>query len=178
MQLPAGFGKCVAMLFVSALLAACGTLPRSGAPVTGSGPERVSNESNPPLAASVSGFENVVLKLHGAHREWEGTPYLLGGSGMNGVDCSAFIQIVFREYFGETLPRNTREQLQEGSGVRRNSIRPGDLVFFRTNRGVLHVGIAIENGDFLHASVSNGVMISSLSESYWAGRYLGARRIL
>ena len=178
MQLPACFVKSAAVVCLSALLAACGTLPRNGAPATGSGPERISNEINPPVAASVSGFENVVRKLHGAHREWEGTPYLLGGSGMNGVDCSAFTQIVFREYFGTQLPRNTREQLQVGSGVRRNSIRPGDLVFFRTNRGVLHVGIVIENGDFLHASVSNGVMISSLSESYWAGRYLGARRIL
>ncbi len=178
MQLPAGFGICVAMLFVSALLAACGTLPRGSAPAHGGGPERVTNDTNPPIAASVSGYESVVQTLHGAHSEWEGTPYVLGGSSMNGIDCSAFTQIVFRDYFGKQLPRNTREQLQEGSGVRRNGIRPGDLVFFRTSRGVLHVGIVIESGNFLHASVSNGVMISSLSENYWAGRYLGARRIL
>jgi cell wall-associated NlpC family hydrolase len=139
--------------------------------------ERQQNE-NLPMAASVSGFEQVVQKLHGAHREWEGTPYVLGGSGMNGIDCSAFTQVVFREYFGTSIPRHTRDQLQEGSGIRRNAIRPGDLVFFRTNRGVLHVGIAMENDRFLHASVSNGVMISSLSENYWAGRYLGARRVL
>ena len=97
---------------------------------------------------------------------------------MNGIDCSAFTQIVYRDFFGEDLPRNTRKQLGEGSGVRRSSIRPGDLIFFRTSRNVLHVGIAMEGGDFLHASVSNGVMISNLSEPYWAGKYLGTRRVL
>lgn len=113
-----------------------------------------------------------------AHQEWQGTPYLLGGEGIGGVDCSSFIQIVFKEYFGKNIPRHTRDQLQEGTGVRRNFIRPGDLIFFRTGRGVLHVGIAMEEGDFLHASVSSGVMISNLSQRYWATRYLGARRLM
>ncbi|MCC5941783.1 MAG: C40 family peptidase [Balneolaceae bacterium] len=117
-------------------------------------------------------------QLQSAHAQWRGTPYVLGGSSRSGIDCSAFTQTVFREYFDAPLPRNTREQLQVGSGIRRQLIRPGDLVFFRTARNVLHVGIAMEDGDFLHASVSNGVMISNLSDSYWAGRYLGARRVL
>ena len=167
--------KIVSMfLFIGIFFYACGVVPRDSAPSSGSGPGSV------PVAASatVSGFDEVVQQLYGAHGEWEGTPYILGGNGINGVDCSSFTQIVFRDFFGEDLPRNTREQLQEGSGVRRNSILPGDLIFFRTDRGVLHVGIAIEDGDFLHASVPRGVMISNLSQNYWAGRYLGARRIL
>lgn len=161
----------VSLIIISLFfLGACGAVPR-GSVSSGSG-------NNSPVAASVSDFNHVVQQLHGAHNEWEGTPYLLGGSGINGVDCSSFIQIVFKEFFSRDLPRNTRAQLQEGSGVRRNQIRPGDLIFFRTNRGVLHVGIAMEEGDFLHASVSNGVMISNLSQRYWAGRYLGSRRVL
>lgn len=155
------------------LLTGCGVVPRDGGPQsqsTGSG--------NLPAAAAVSSFDRVVNQLHSAHREWEGTPYQLGGNGINGIDCSAFTQVVYQDFFGEDLPRNTRNQLQEGSGVRRESIRPGDLIFFRTSRNVLHVGIAMEDGDFLHASVSNGVMISNLSESYWAGRYIGTRRVL
>lgn len=155
------------------ILSGCGAVPRDSAPRN---VDRSSSHS--PAAVSVSSFDRVVNQLHSAHREWEGTPYRLGGTGINGIDCSAFTQIVYRDFFGEDLPRNTREQLQEGSGVRRASIRPGDLIFFRTSRNVLHVGIAMEDGNFLHASVSNGVMISNLSESYWAGRYIGTRRVL
>ena len=155
------------------LLSGCGVVPREGVPQS-----QPSSSGNTPMASSVSSFDRVVNQLHSAHREWEGTPYRLGGTGMNGIDCSALTQIVYRDFFGEDLPRNTRKQLGEGSGVRRSSIRPGDLIFFRTSRNVLHVGIAMEGGDFLHASVSNGVMISNLSEPYWAGKYLGTRRVL
>lgn len=154
-------------------LIGCGVVERGSRPVADNTepPER-------PMAANVSKEVDVSEQLWGAHREWKGTPYILGGNGINGVDCSSFTQIVYRDYFGENLPRNTRNQLQEGSGVRRNSIQPGDLIFFRTARGVLHVGIAMEDGDFLHASTSSGVMISNLGERYWSARYLGARRIL
>ncbi len=130
------------------------------------------------IVHSEEAMMNVQQILFSAHNRWEGTPYLLGGSSTRGVDCSAFTQIVYRDFFGLNLPRHTRDQLQEGSGIRRNQIRPGDLIFFRTGTGILHVGIAMDNGDFLHASVSSGVMISNLSENYWASRYLGARRML
>jgi len=120
----------------------------------------------------------IIEALYKAHEEWQGTPYVLGGSGIGGVDCSSFTQIIFRDYFGKTLPRNTRQQLQEGSSVRRNHIRPGDLIFFRTGRDLLHVGIAIEDGKFLHASVSSGVMISRVDQRYWASRYLASRRVI
>lgn len=121
---------------------------------------------------------NIILDaLNQAHTDWRGTPYILGGSGIGGVDCSSFTQIVFDDYFGIKIPRNTRRQLREGSGVRRNHIRPGDLVFFKTGRNLLHVGIVMEGDRFLHASVSSGVVISRLSQRYWATKYLASRRI-
>lgn len=126
---------------------------------------------------NASAHNEIVNTLYQAHEEWQGTPYVLGGSGTGGIDCSAFTQTVYRDYFGKSLPRNTRKQLQEGSSVRRNFIRPGDLIFFRTGRGLLHVGVAIEDGKFLHASVSSGVIISRLDQRYWATRYLASRRI-
>lgn len=121
---------------------------------------------------------SVLVLLHQAHQEWKGTPYVLGGSGINGVDCSSFMQHLFDEYFGLDLPRNTKQQLQEGISVRRRYIRPGDLIFFRTGRDLLHVGVAMDNGRFLHASVSSGVKISRLNQQYWASRYLTTRRLL
>nr|WP_245212698.1 NlpC/P60 family protein [Rhodohalobacter sp. SW132] len=139
----------------------------------------VANQQRAPQqSATDSGQRSSILgALEEAHREWQGTPYILGGSGINGVDCSSFTQIIFRDYLGKTLPRNTRAQLQEGNSVRRNQIQPGDLIFFRTGRDLLHVGIAMENGRFLHASVSSGVMISRLDQNYWASRYLATRRL-
>jgi cell wall-associated NlpC family hydrolase len=155
------------------LISGCGVTQRTSQPVWDN-----SGNSSAPITASVSNYSEVTRQLFGAHSEWKGTPYRLGGNGINGVDCSSFTQIVFQNFFGIDLPRNTRQQLQEGSGVRRNFVRPGDLIFFRTSRGMLHVGILMEDGDFLHASTSSGVMISNVSERYWASKYLGARRIL
>jgi cell wall-associated NlpC family hydrolase len=155
------------------LLTGCGVY-RTGSQPSGGG------SGEPPALISASpghSLSSVQEQLRSAHSEWKGTPYAYGGSSQNGIDCSSLTQIVFRDFFDLDLPRNTSQQLQTGSGVRRSSIRPGDLIFFRTSRGMLHVGIAMGGGDFLHASVSSGVMISNLSESYWAGRYLGARRI-
>ncbi|MDX1592416.1 MAG: NlpC/P60 family protein [Balneolaceae bacterium] len=172
------------LLLIVVITSGCGTVKRGSvsAPVQQGSEATLPSESQPAaFALSTSGGNSMVRvmqQLHSAHTEWEGTPYRLGGSGMNGIDCSAFTQVVFREYFGKNLPRNTRQQLGEGDGVRRRGIRPGDLIFFRTGRRTLHVGIAMEGGDFLHASVSGGVTISNLAESYWGGKFLGVRRVL
>jgi cell wall-associated NlpC family hydrolase len=161
------------VLFVFSLwLAGCGVHR------TGTQPSPAANER--PALMTVSSehtISSVQQELRSAHSQWEGTPYALGGSSSRGVDCSSLTQIVFRDFFDLDLPRHTTAQLQAGSGVRRSAIQPGDLIFFRTSRGVLHVGIAMGGGDFLHASVSSGVMISNINESYWSGRYLGARRV-
>lgn len=127
---------------------------------------------------SVSSLNEAKVSLIQAYRDWKGTPYVLGGASQNGVDCSKFVEIVFDEYFGINLPTNTRTQLNAGDGIRRAGIRTGDLVFFRTGRKSLHVGIAVNHGEFLHASTSNGVMISKLGNSYWRNRFLAARRVL
>ena len=120
----------------------------------------------------------VDVLLQDAHRDWRGTPYLLGGAGRRGIDCSAFTREVYKEYFGVSLPRHTRDQIREGRSVRRSGIRPGDMIFFETSRGVLHVGIAMQNGRFLHASTSQGVTISDLSNRYWSKRFLRACRVI
>jgi cell wall-associated NlpC family hydrolase len=163
-------GIVVVVLFVFSTLSACGIASRTAGP-PGSGNTIVSGSG-----ASHS-LNNIQSQLYRAHEEWEGTPYILGGASRSGVDCSSFIQIVFNQYFDMNLPRNTQEQIRVGDGVRRNATRPGDLIFFRTSRSGLHVGIAVNGHEFLHASTSSGVMISSMNERYWASRFLGVRRV-
>lgn len=144
-------------------------------------PKEESQSSSPlimDVSPSVEDVTDVRQQLQNAHQQWQGTPYRYGGENSNGIDCSAFTQRVFRDFFNTDLPRNTRSQLTEGAGVRRRSIQTGDLIFFKTGRKSLHVGISMGNGNFLHASQSSGVMVSNLGEQYWAVRYLGARRVL
>lgn len=107
-----------------------------------------------------------------------GTKYVSGGTSTNGFDCSGFTMFVF-DKIGINLPHQSGSQYQMGSDVSRDEMRPGDLVFFNTNgKGVSHVGIYVGDGDFAHASSSRGVTISSLNDSYYVNRYVGAKRIM
>lgn len=106
----------------------------------------------------------------------QGIPYVFGGTSRNGFDCSGYSKYVFAGS-GITLPRTSFAQFQTGKSVSRDQLQPGDLVFFTTySKGASHVGIYIGGGRFVHASDS-GVRITSLSEQYYASRYLGARRV-
>lgn len=131
-----------------------------------------------PSAYAVSKFDEARASLMQAYRDWKGTPYRLGGTSKAGVDCSSLVSIVFDDYFGVDMPMNTRRLLNRGEGIRRASVRTGDLVFFKTGRSTLHVGIVVEEGEFLHASTSQGVTLSSIYDNYWSNRYLAARRVM
>ncbi|TJY38970.1 NlpC/P60 family protein [Cohnella pontilimi] len=118
-----------------------------------------------------SKLDNTISKLIGIDYDY-------GGTTTSGFDCSGFTGYVFKK-LGVELPRSSREQFAVGKKVARDDLRPGDLVFFNTNgSGVSHVGIYVGQNKFAHASTSKGVTITSLSESYYAKRYLGARRVL
>jgi cell wall-associated NlpC family hydrolase len=105
-----------------------------------------------------------------------GVPYEFGGTSTSGFDCSGFVQHVFA-MLGIALPRTADAQYDVGHRAV-GGPHPGDLVFFDTYGGVSHVGIYLGGGKFVHASSSHGVMVSRLSESYWASRYVGAKRLL
>lgn len=107
-----------------------------------------------------------------------GTKYCPGGSTPSCFDCSGFTTHCFASA-KVALPRTSQLQYGVGLGVARSDLRPGDLVFFRTNgSGISHVGIYAGDDRFVHASTSAGVITTPLSDPYWNPRYVGARRVL
>lgn|SRR5690606_2512942 len=138
-------------------------------------------ELNEIHSMAISSF---VTQLLSEAETYLGTPYRFGGTSRSGIDCSAFVQRVF-EIFDYQLPRVSSAQAKEGTAISKEELRAGDLVFFATTgRGhVSHVGIVHsvrEDGEveFIHASSSQGVTVTPLSDSYWAKRFLYAKRIL
>lgn len=107
------------------------------------------------------------------------TPYKYGGNTENGIDCSGFTRQIFLNALNIDLPRSAREQFNIGEPIEKEDLSFGDLVFFNTQRrsNPGHVGIYIGDNQFIHASRTLGVTISSLDETYYKKRYVGARRV-
>lgn len=116
-------------------------------------------------------------KLFEYINQWWAVPYRIGGTGMNGIDCSAFVKGIINEAFSIDLPRTSREQADFSSKISKEELREGDLVFFNTGGGISHVGMYLSNNKFVHASTSMGVVISDLNETYWNKRFVKAGRI-
>ena len=125
----------------------------------------------------LSNKETVKDSLYVQHDKWKGVKYKLGGLSKNGIDCSGFVYLTYLELFGIPLPRSTRLQSQIGKKIQTDKLRSGDLVFFKTGRKVMHVGIYLENNSFLHASAKKGVMISRLDDPYWKSTYWQTKRV-
>ena len=109
---------------------------------------------------------------------WLGTPYLYGGSSKVGTDCSGFVSSVYMEKEGIYLPRTTTAEFDMGTSISKSKLKIGDVVFFKERGRISHVGIFVGNENFIHASTSRGVTVTSLNDSYWKPRYAGARRYL
>ncbi len=109
-----------------------------------------------------------------------GLRYRKSGDGEKGIDCSAFVVLVFKNAFGIELPRTSYEQFKLGRLITNfDSLKAGDLLFFNTTgRRASHVGIYIGNNLFAHASVKEGVIISSIYDAYYRKRFNGAKRII
>ena len=118
-------------------------------------------------------------KIINMAKSFQGVPYVWGGTSPSGFDCSGFTHYVFLKN-DITIPRTSSNQYYNaGSWVQKSNLLPGDLVFFTTYKsGPSHVGIYLGNNKFIHASSSKGVTISDLNSSYYAQRYIGAKRVL
>lgn len=101
-----------------------------------------------------------------------------GRAPSTGFDCSGFVRYVFIHSIGLDLPTNSASQFLAGLKVKRNDMKTGDLVFFRTRgKAISHVGIYIDNGQFIHSpSAGKTVRVDSLNEAYWAQHFVGAKR--
>lgn len=131
-----------------------------------------------PVPAPSPNATDTEQRLRASADQWYGTPYDFGGTSMTGIDCSAFVQVLYRDVLGVPVPRTTKQQAQTGRAVPVDEVQPGDLVFFRPARKQRHVGVYLGDGEFAHASESQGVMISRLQEVYWQENYWMTRRLL
>jgi cell wall-associated NlpC family hydrolase len=122
-----------------------------------------------------------VRNLLGYAESQAGVAYRRGGADPEkGFDCSGFVRYVFDHVEGLDLPHSSRAMSLIGSRIKLAELKPGDLVFFRIMRhNISHVGIYLGNNRFIHAASTRtgSVMISDLTEGYWARRFTLARRI-
>ncbi|ELX8379729.1 bifunctional murein DD-endopeptidase/murein LD-carboxypeptidase [Providencia vermicola] len=178
--------RIIPAIAIAAALSAC-TTPNSSknAQRTPHSEPRMLNGSSDSLAmASQDEFEQLVQsvdtksKIMDQYANWKGVSYRLGGTTKSGIDCSSFVQRTFIEQFGVALPRTTSEQESSGQSVKRNNLKAGDLVLFKTGRRMKHVGIYIGDNKFVHASTSSGVIVSEMTNEYWSKRYYAGRRVI
>jgi len=112
--------------------------------------------------------------------DFMGIRYKRGGNTPeNGLDCSGFVRLVFKDAVGENLPRTAAEISRVGENVDQKDLQPGDLVFYNTlKRGFSHVGIYLGDNKFIHSPSAGGqVRVESMDLAYWKKRFNGARRI-
>ncbi len=113
-------------------------------------------------------------------KQYLGCKYVAGGSSPEGgFDCSGFTSYVYK-HFGISLSRSSKGQINDGVAVEKSNLQPGDIVVFNnsSNTSIGHVGIYIGGNSFIHAAnPKEGVIITSLSSSYYQKRYVGARRV-
>lgn len=111
-------------------------------------------------------------------KEWLGAKYVYGAASKKKTDCSGYVMQVYKGFYGISLDHNAQRIYDDGRGysIKRNKLQEGDLVFFGNFWKISHVGIYLKGDRFIHASTSNGVVITPMDDNYWASKYKGARR--
>jgi len=141
----------------------------------------VSNKYVSTKKTSRGGSSSVAQSIIDYAKRFIGSNYSYGGSSPSGFDCSGFSQYVFNHY-NINLERTADSQAGQGAYVSKSDLIAGDLVFFDTNGGhnsINHVGVYIGGGRFIHSSnYRYGVIVTDLSDAYYANSYMTARRII
>ena len=117
------------------------------------------------------------IELYKFIDQWTGTPYIYGGSSMNGIDCSGLAKTLYDQVYHQQITRDGNSQYKECEPIKKDDLMEGDLVFFKIgSRYITHVGIYLGNGKFFHAS-SKGVMVSDLAEKYYQRCFFSGGRL-
>ncbi|MBQ7523498.1 MAG: C40 family peptidase [Oscillospiraceae bacterium] len=132
---------------------------------------------NPAILSQVA--SSLAVSICNQAMQYVGYRYVWGGtSPKSGFDCSGLVYYVYRNN-GIQMNRVADDQMNQGQWVSYDNLLAGDLVFFGYGDYADHVGIYIGNGNFLHAAnPSAGVRVSSMKETYYAKKYLGAKRVI
>lgn len=141
----------------------------------GASKNSVSNSRNP-----ISKADKIVTNA----LKYEGVRYKYGGTTKRGMDCSGVVYVAFGEENFQ-LPRVSREMAKEGKKISLKKVAKGDLLFFKTRKSyknINHVGLVVSNVNgqirFIHSTTSKGVIVSLLSQKYWAKAFVKAKRVL
>lgn len=112
---------------------------------------------------------------------WLGTPYEYARADKGrGTDCSGMVMSVYLQALEIKLPRNSRKQAEFCKTIPREKAVAGDLVFFATGKDpsrISHVGMLVDKEQFIHASSSKGVVVSSLDSPYYSKRIICFGRV-
>lgn len=121
------------------------------------------------------------MPLYAESSLWLGVPYRGSGLSRRGVDCSGFTFLMYQKVYRMNIPRSTSDlSKMKMQTISKKSLKTGDLVFFATSKNknrINHVGIYLKNGRFIHASTSNGVIVSHLDEDYYRRTWKKGGRI-
>ena len=173
-----------AMVVIMALLTSCGSTKKTVVTDNISPSNKSVETSTPPQKSSqeivVYVDDTVAEALIAEGRKWLGVPYKYGGNDMSGVDCSGLVLQIYKTVTDISLPRNSAQQCDYCKKIEKDMLSKGDLVFFSSRNSankVAHVGMYIGDGIMLHASSSNGVIETPLSDNYYVNHFLCAGRI-
>jgi cell wall-associated NlpC family hydrolase len=105
--------------------------------------------------------------------EWLGTPYKYGGTNKNGVDCSGFVQAVYKIVFNKIVEHNSFEIYKKAKKLNELKVQQGDLVFFKISKNrVDHIGMVIYQNYFVHASTKKGVIVNDVNQTYYKEKFV------
>ncbi len=161
-------------LLVTALILICSSCS--------SHPKPKKHGKNPPaLHTDFSHLDKKRKKIVDESMTWLGTPYKYAGQERGkGADCSGMVMSVYLDATGIKLPRNSAKQAEFCKRIKEKEVKPGDLVFFATGKDpdrISHVGIMLDDVNFIHSSTSKGVVISRTDTPYYIRTFMMYGRV-
>ena len=145
-------------------MAACGSTP----PVSASGPASKPANTSPRTTIGQSAAAIALDQV--------GVPYRYGGATPGGFDCSGLVQYSYARA-GVSVPRTTGQLWSAMSPVGRTELRAGDLLFFRIEGKMSHVGLYLGEQRFVHAPQSGRkVSVESLNSPFYKAAFIRAGR--